>query len=146
MNPKLKMLCELYDKINGDVNVDALLKICFLKNIREVLHLLSHRQLVKFYYLCAEDIHIYNEYYRLVLVNDWLNNKGNFIKLWNTFHTLNSNDYYSICILSAIEEILKIKYDLLSSYRFDFYNYLDENKDRNNKFLSFLIKAIKEEA
>lgn len=38
MKEKLKMLCNLYDKANGDVDVDALLKVCFIRNLDAIVY------------------------------------------------------------------------------------------------------------
>lgn len=51
---QLKILCKLYDKSDENINVDALLKVCFFKNVSDVLELCSHHKQIRFCYLCVE--------------------------------------------------------------------------------------------
>lgn len=47
-HPKLKILCDLYDKSNGNIDIDLLLKVCFFNNLYDVLISLSTKQWNKY--------------------------------------------------------------------------------------------------
>lgn len=56
MDKKLKMLCNLYDRANGNIDADVLFKVCFLENLMEILEFISSYKRIKFMYLCAESV------------------------------------------------------------------------------------------
>ena len=159
MNPKLKMLCDLYEKANGDINPDALMKVCFFNDVKDILRLCSNRQCVKFAYLCAKSVfHLIedenlDEYPNkcLELVDKWLNNPDSVSKqeLKTSTFNITNNIYCSPftinAIVCAVYTIYCFPYTI-SAENADCFSVVasDNKQEQERKNLGFLVQVLKE--
>ena len=83
MNPKLQLLSQMYNDSNGKLKQDLLFKACFIKDLKDAISMLSHKQQVYFALQCSESVkHMINDYEEtlieaqkcLDLVKIWLKN------------------------------------------------------------------------
>lgn len=161
LHPKLKMLCNLYEKSNENIDINALLKVCFFNNLGEVLELCSLRQCVGFSYLCAK--HTFNlndeklkekaeEY--LNLIEKWLENPNSIFiqelktaakfcspyRYYNDINYISQTAFNNIC--AAICTIDNFYENFQSCYYIT--DALTNQEQERYKNLGFLIKVIKD--
>src|SRR6056300_878821 len=81
---KLQLLSQMYNDSNGKLKQDLLFKACFIKDLKDAISMLSHKQQVYFALQCSESVkHMINDDEEtlikaqkcLDLVNAWLKNE-----------------------------------------------------------------------
>lgn len=169
MNPKLKMMCELYDRSDGNINIDVLLKVCFISS-EEIFTILPRHQCNEFGYLLLKE---YIKYITNIRIEEFCNECLTEIeKLINNipircdiysftlecFNIFSRNNSFECKILKSFVFILNAFRDekpyceYYREYYYDYrfyinnaFKYLKNDPDINhrNKILSILINIIK---
>lgn len=159
MDKRLKILCDLYDRSDENIDTETLLKICFFKNWYEILKSVSHLCCVKFLYLYSKSIlHLFSD----GADKDVLKNCLDYVRLWlespnmidNEILTTCYNTAYSIyvyspknikgdifvpkAICSSIISIITLKNN-------DYYPYNLLSEKTKFEHLGILVNLIKEE-
>lgn len=166
MNPKLKMLCDLYKRIDKNVDINSLLKVCFFNSLEDIIRLCSKKQCLKFSYLCAKSIFhlcdndLYKEKAKNILRNaeslllgDRLNDKSIEYSMINSSINLNPNDinYYFIILFdelrylllnTTMDGVLDVNYYLIR--HIEKYRSSVDAEEQKYKNLGFLVQVVEE--